>query len=127
PGLTPGGLHTADTRLPVGDAPRRMDEARAEPGRQLPCARAHRGDVEGNRIRDVDRADLRVEEADLASLALERPLDRLSRQETDDDADVLLEVGQLHRAQAHRPARGEARRDSEVDPSWRQCVQARKA
>ena len=61
--------------------------------------------------------------ADRPALAFQFHLDRLAAPQRLDDPDVFLHVGELHRAQAHRAAAGEAGADAEHDAPGRQLVQ----
>ena len=78
-GLAPGGLHVGDGRAGMGDAARRVHEARAELGGEPARPRAHRRDVQGDRVVQVDGPDLRIQEPDLPLLSLEGPLESLAR------------------------------------------------
>ena len=82
-------------------------------------------DVQRDRVLCVDEADLGIEETDLAALAFDRRLDGVAGEERVDDTDILLHVGELHRAQSHRAARREAGADAEIDPAGREAAQRR--
>ena len=97
-GVAPGGLHVGDRGGGVAGVRGRVDEPRAELGREPSRTRPHRRDVHGNRVLDVDGPDLGIEEANLPALVLERPFERLSREQAGHDAHVLFHVGELHRA-----------------------------
>src|SRR6185503_3275506 len=72
-------------------------------------------EMDGNGVARIDEALLGVEEADLPLEALVRPGDGLVSEHRADDADVLLQVGELHRPEAHGEACREARADAEDD------------
>ena len=121
--VPPRDLHVGDRGPGVADVGGGVNPPGAELRREPSGARPQRGDVHGNRVLDVDRPDLGVEEADLAPLALERPFERLPREQAAHDAHVFLHVRELHRPEPHRPTGCEAGGDPEVDPARRQRVQ----
>jgi hypothetical protein len=82
--------------------------------------------VQRDRVLGVDQPNFRVQKADLAPLAFDRGLDGLAAQQGVDDADVLLHFGELDGAEPHRPARGKAGADAEINASRRYAVQCRK-
>jgi len=89
--------------------------AQIQLARKRAAARAQGRDVQWDRIAEVDDVELRAQEADLAPLALERPLQRLAGQQVLHDPDVLGHVLELDRAEAHGAPRGESGGDAEVN------------
>ena len=85
-------------------------------------ARAVGGDVQRDRVFGVEQTDLRVEKPDLAALALDRGLDRIAGEQPIDNPDVFLHLGELHRPEAHCPARRKAGADAEIDAARREAV-----
>jgi hypothetical protein len=73
----------------------------------------------------VDEARVGIEETDLPLEALVRPAHGLVPEHGADDAHVLLQVGELHRPEAHRQPSGEAGPDPEDDASRREAIQRR--
>src|SRR4030095_8826337 len=74
PSRAPRLLHLGGSVSGRGHVAGRVDPAGAQARGQRPAARAHGRDVERNRIAEVDDVELGTQEADLPSLALERPL-----------------------------------------------------
>ena len=80
-GRIPSLLHLGDGALGRAHVAGRADPARAQARGQRAAARAQGRDVQWDRIAQVDDVELRAQEANLAPLALERPLERLASQQ----------------------------------------------
>ncbi len=123
PGPLPGRAHLAIGRRGPGDVACRIDPASAELGDERPRARRRGGEPQRDRIPDIDQAELGIEQAQQAPLALDLGRDGCAAQQRRDDADIFLEIPQPDRVQPHCPPPGEAGADAEIDPSGGELVQ----
>ena len=98
-------------------------EVRGQPAR----LGTERRDRERDRVVGVDEAEVGVEESDLAARAFGLPLDGLVAQERLHHAQVLTQVGELDRGQAHGAPPGEPGADAELDAARRQPVEGGEA
>src|SRR5262250_3887097 len=114
-GRMPRLLHLGDGVLRRGHVASRANPARPQARGQCATAWAQGRDVQWDWIAQVDDVELRAQEADLAPLALERPLQRLAGQQVLHDPDVLGHVLELDRGETHGAPRGESGGDAEVD------------
>ncbi len=122
-GLAPARLHAGQPGKRTGH----IGDEGLPSGTELRCQRLRfrpvGGYVKAHRIASVDQSRIRVQQPDLAALPLDGRFDRLLAEQAIDDPYILLQIGQLHRAQPHCAAARETRADPEVDAPRREPVQ----
>src|SRR4029079_4004906 len=84
-----------------------------------------RGDVDRNRMLDVDESAVEVQEPNRPGEAVLRVLDLVAPEQPPHDAEVLAESADGHRIHAHHAHRGVPGTDTEEDAPWGETVDGR--